>query len=49
MKSRLALQVFSESTAQSIDYAREVLKLKEFESSQSTTEFLRVRTMPVTC
>lgn len=42
MKSRLALQVFSESTAQSIDYAREVLKLKEFEGSQSTTEFLRV-------
>ena len=42
MKSKLALQVFSNSTAESIDYAREVLKLPAFKGSEATTEFLKL-------
>ena len=42
MKAKLAIQVFSRSTADAIDYCREKLKLRQFEGSEATTKFLRV-------
>ena len=42
MSTVLALQVLSNSVADSIDYCREVLGLKQFKGSEATTNFLRV-------
>ena len=42
MKVKLAIQVFSRSTADAIDYCREVLKLSQFQGSSATTRFLRM-------
>lgn len=42
MNVKLATQTFSRSVADAIDYCRDVLKLKEFEGSEATTEFIRI-------
>ena len=42
MKVRLAVQIFSERTADAIDYCRNVLKLPQFAESEPTTKFLRL-------
>ena len=41
MSTVLALQVFSNSVADSLDFCRDVLKLKQFEGSKATSTFLR--------
>lgn len=41
MRTKLALQLFSNSVASAIDYCRDVLKLKQFEGSEATSRFLR--------
>ena len=41
MRTSLAVQLFSNSVADAIDYCRESLKLKQFVGSEGTTLFLR--------
>ena len=42
MKVKFATQLFSNSVADAIDFARDVLKLQQFEGSEETTTFLRI-------
>jgi hypothetical protein len=42
MKVSLAAQTLSSSVADSIDFCRDYLKLKEFQDSQATSKFIRV-------
>jgi len=42
MKVCLATQTLSESVATAIDFAREDLKLHQFQGSEATTEFIRL-------
>lgn len=42
MKVKLAVQLLSESVADALDFCRVELKLKQFEKSEATAEFLRV-------
>ena len=41
MKTTLAVQTMSHRNAAAIDFARDVLKLPQFQNSQATTEFMR--------
>lgn len=41
MKVKLTVQAFCRSLADTIDYCRDVLKIKEFENSRATSEFIR--------
>ena len=41
MKTALAVQVFSKSVADSLDYCRKILKLEAFKGSDATSKFLR--------
>ncbi|GBN28246.1 hypothetical protein AVEN_212137-1 [Araneus ventricosus] len=42
MKVKLAAELFSISVANAIEYCNVKLKLKEFENSEATVEFLRI-------
>lgn len=41
MKVKLAIQTFSKSLADAIDYCRDVLKIEEFKNSHTTADFIR--------
>ena len=42
MKVHLAVQLFSNSVANALDYCRDILKLPQFKGSEATSEFLRI-------
>ena len=42
MKVNLAAQAFSSSVADAIEYCADVLKMKQFQGSEATVEFIRL-------
>lgn len=42
MRVKLAVQLFSRSVADAIDFCREILNMKEFENSEATANFVRI-------
>lgn len=41
MKVKLAVQTFSKSVADAIDFCRDILKIDEFKNSEATSNFIR--------